>query len=289
MTAVERAWRGGKNDWRLHLLGIFSVAVGFVCLASALLVLVNVDRVRARWAETGRASVYLQPDVTEPQRKALERALQTTPGVTDVRFVSSDAARRELLQHDPEQVLAALPDPAFPASLELTLEDEAATERLEKMSGQLRALPAVEAVETYHAFTDRLASLLGAGAAAAAALALIVFAAVISVVSSTIRLALHRRSIEVQILKLVGATDTFVRRPFLVEGAVQGAVGALLSVVIVGVLYLSLRGQFSAELALLLGGTPAFLPISIWLPMVAVGALLGTIAAFASLRKLLVV
>ena len=60
MTPIERAWRGTKNDWRLHALSVFSVAVAFVCLASALLVVVNVSHVRDRWSSTGRASVYLK-------------------------------------------------------------------------------------------------------------------------------------------------------------------------------------------------------------------------------------
>ena len=116
MTPIERAWRGTRNDWRLHLLSIFSVAVAFVCLASAMLVVVNVHGVRARWAATGRASVFLRADATAEQIEQIQKALRQTPGVTDVRHVTSDDARREVTAQKNDDVLGALPPEAFPAS-----------------------------------------------------------------------------------------------------------------------------------------------------------------------------
>lgn len=290
MTPVERAWRGSKNDWRLHLLSIFSVAVAFVCLASSVLVVVNVHGVQSRWAETGRASVYLEPAATPDQIRAIETALRATAGVTDVRFVSSEDARREVLGTAATgDVLSSLPAEAFPASLEVRIADDDKSTRLSKLGAQLESLPAVESVETYQAWGERLAALLSGGVTAALVLALVVLAAVISVVSSTIRLTLQRRRIEVEILKLVGATDSYVRRPFVMEGAAQGAIGATLAILIMGVLYAIVRGHFDAQLAMLLGVTPTFLPWTVALAMIGLGALLGAVAAFGSLRKLLLV
>jgi cell division transport system permease protein len=289
MTPLERAWRGTRNDWRLHLLGVFSVAVAFVCLASALLVVVNVDRIRARWAESGRASVYLRATATPEQTSAIESALRATHGVTDVRFVSSEDARREVLAGGSDDVLAKLPAEAFPASLEVRIENEAGAERITRLQTQLETLPAVESVETYQAWSERLGTLLAGGVTAAIVLALVVLGAVVSVVSSTIRLTLERRRIEVEVLKLVGATDGYVRSPFVIEGAAQGGFGAILAMMLLGVLYGIVRGHFDGQLALLLGTAPSFLPWSLALSMVALGAILGAGAAYASLRRLLVV
>src|SRR5687768_11390386 len=183
MSAFERAWRGSRNDWRLHLLGVFSVAVAFICLVSALLIVVNVDGVRERWASTGRASVYLEAGANRDQVSGIEKALRATEGVLDVRHVSSEDARREIIGQNRDDALARLPAEAFPASLEVVLQDDAASSRLEKMSAQLEALPAVDAVETYRAWSERLAALLAGGALAAGLLALVVLGAVASVVS----------------------------------------------------------------------------------------------------------
>jgi len=289
MGPLDRAWRGGRSDWQLHLLSVFSVAVAFVCLASAMLVVVNVDGVRHRWARSGRASVFLRAKATEQQVHTVERALRATPGVTDVRYVSGAEARRVLLADREDEVVEGLPEAAFPASIEVKLVDDAALERLKTLSGQLTALPIVESVETYGQWNVQLGSLLKGGMTAAALLALVVLAAVISVVSSTIRLTLQRRRIEVEVLKLVGATDSFVRRPFVIEGAAQGALGAALAIALLAVLYSIVRGHFDGELGLLLGMTPTFLPWTLQGAMVLLGAMLGAGAAFASLRRLLTI
>src|SRR6188768_671625 len=136
-SPVKRAFRGAKNDWRLHALSVFSVAVAFVCLAAALLLVVNVGQVRARWAETGRASVYLRKNATAEQVAAIERALKASDGVTSVKVVSSEDARRELVGLSNDPVLDALPTDAFPASLEVAIESAVAAERLGKLASQL--------------------------------------------------------------------------------------------------------------------------------------------------------
>ncbi len=289
MTPLERAWRGGRNDWRLHLLSVFSVAVAFVCLASALLVVVNVSGVRDRWARTGRMSVFLQAGVTHKQVASIEKALHGTDGVKSVRFVSSEDARREVTGDNDDKVLAALPSEAFPASLEVSVAESTTAAEIDRIAAQLDKLPAVDTVETYKAWSDKLGTLLAGGVSAAGLLALIVLGAVISVVSSTIRLTLQRRRIEVEVLKLVGATDGYVRRPFVLEGAAQGAIGAALAIGLLGVLYAIVHSHFDAQLGTLLGMRPTFLPWSVSLLMVLTGAALGAAAAYASLRRLLVV
>lgn len=288
MTSLERAWRGGKNDWRLHVLSIFSVAVAFVCLAAALLVVVNVDGLRDRWARAGRASVYFKIETTEAQVRAIENAVRAAEGVTDVRYVSSDDARREVLGRG-DQVLAELPAAAFPASLEVMVDEGTEGGKLTALASRVSALPQVESVETYQDWTERLASVLTSGVTASLVLAFVVLGAVVSVVASTIRLALQRRRIEVEVLKLVGATDSYVRRPFVVEGAAQGGIGALLALILLAVLYGIVRENLGGELGTLVGMQPVFLPWTFMLSMVTLGSLLGAVAAWGSLRKLLVV
>jgi cell division transport system permease protein len=287
-SPVKRAFRGAKNDWRLHALSVFSVAVAFVCLAAALLLVVNVGQIRARWAESGRASVYLRKNATAEQVAAIERALKQSDGVTKVRVVSSEDARHELVGLTNDPVLDALPTEAFPASLEVAIESAVATERLGKLAAQLSALPAVESVETYGAWSDRLSALLSGGVSAALLLAGVVLAAVVSVVSSTIRMSLQRRRIEVEVMKLVGATDSYVRSPFVVEGAAQGGFGALFAILLLAVLFGIVQSHFDSNLSALLGATPVFLPWTVAVGLVASGALLGAISAYGSLRKLLV-
>jgi cell division transport system permease protein len=289
MTTIERALRGIKSDVRGHLLSVFSVGVAFVCLVATLLVLVNVERIHERWESVGRLSVYLKPGTEQKQVSELELALKATDGILSVRYVSSDAARRDLLRDDPDEFLSSLPEQAFPASLELETREPFLREQKQRLASQLQSLPAVETIESYDTYSKRLGHALVGFVTAATVLAFVVLLAVVSVVSSTMRLSLQRRKMEVEVLRLVGATNDYVRRPLLVEGMAQGALGAAFAIVLVFVLYAILRHGLVEQFALLFGVGPSFLSFPLCLLLVLSGASLGVFAATLSLRKLLLV
>jgi cell division transport system permease protein len=284
-----RTWRAGRSDLRLHLLTVFSLAVAFVCLAASLLVVTNLAALRDRWSRAGRATVYLRDSTSDAEAQDVVRALESTPHVKKVRLVTSIEARREVVADESDKALAALPAAAFPASLEVGFTDDVTSDALETTALKLRALPCVESVETYQKWTERLSSLLGGGVTASLCLAVIVLAAVVSVIGSTLRLLLHRRKAEVEVLKLVGATDAFVRRPFVVEATMQGAGGAAAALLVLGALFGIVRGRFDHELVSLLGVPPSFLPWPVALAMVGLGAVLGAATAIVSLRKMVLV
>jgi cell division transport system permease protein len=288
---TRRARRGMLREWRLFALSVFSLAVAFVCLGAALLVVTNLQVVQERWAHAGRASIYLKDSASQADVDTFKGALDKVPGVTSVRYVSSGQARSEFGAQEVTEhgELAALPVEAFPASIEIEVRPDMGDAELADIVGKLKQLPAVDDVETYQAWTDRLARLVRGGVAAAALLALVVFASVLAVVGSTIRLALQRRRTEVEVLRLVGATDGFVKGPFLLEGSAQGALGAIGALVLLGILFLVVRGRLDEELASLIGIAPTFLPWHVALAMVALGALLGAAAAAMGLRKLVTV
>ncbi|MEM9693434.1 MAG: permease-like cell division protein FtsX [Myxococcota bacterium] len=278
-------WRAGRGNWRLQALSVFSLAVAFVCLAASLLVVVNLDSVRERWSRAGRAAVYLREDASEEDVQALLRALEQTDGVRDARYISPEQARAAVVEESGDRDLAALPADAFPGSVELRFEDSVDDEQLGLLALKLRSLTSVESVETYERWTERLASLVDGAVKASALLALIVFGAVVSVIGSTMRLLLERRRIEVEVLRLVGATTRFVRRPFVVEGGLQGAAGAAAAILVLGLLYQLIRGRFDDQLGVLLGVQPQFLPAPMMGAMVLMGAALGAVTAWLSLRK----
>jgi cell division transport system permease protein len=276
------------REWRLHALSVFSLSVAFVCLGSALLVVTNLRAVEQRWAHAGRASVYLKDGATQEEIDDLRAALVRVPGVKGARYLSSGDARAEfgVKEVDGRRELAALPVEAFPASIEIDVSADIPEADLSDMVGKMKQLPAVDGVETYQSWTDKLARLIRGGVAASALLALVVLGSVLAVVGSTMRLALQRRRSEIEVLKLVGATDGFVRNPFIVEGSLQGAAGAVGAIALLAALFLVVRGRLDSELAALIGIEPTFLPWQVSAGMVVLGASLGAVAALASVRRL---
>ena len=288
--SVERAKRGLVAEWRLHALSVVSLAVAFVCLGAALLVVVNLDALKQRWGRTGRASVYLKDDAQPAQVEAIVTALKATPEVRGVRYLSPADARAAAIGEtggaSADSTLKALPAEAFPASIEIDVAPEVPEADVTAIMNKLSGLPAVEGVETYGTWTERLGKVLQGGTLAAAALAAIVFGAVLAVVASTMRLALTRRRTEVEVLRLVGASDSFVRTPYVLEGTFQGALGAATALVILGALFSIVRGRLDGDLTSLLGLDPMFLPWSVVAAMVACGAVLGALGGALGLRRL---
>src|SRR3954469_20411644 len=107
---TRRARRGMLREWRLHALSVFSLAVPFVCLGAALLVLTNLRSIEERWAHAGRASIYLKDNAAAQDVESLKAALAALPVGTAVRYVSSSQARAEFGQKEagPRAELAAL-------------------------------------------------------------------------------------------------------------------------------------------------------------------------------------
>src|SRR5215831_21427006 len=92
---TRRARRGMLREWRLHALSMFSLAVAFVCLGAALLVVTNLRAIEDRWAHAGRASIYLKDSASAQDIEAFKAALGAVPGIEKLRYVSSGQARAE--------------------------------------------------------------------------------------------------------------------------------------------------------------------------------------------------
>lgn len=285
MRAIERAVRGAKNEWRMHAVGALSTSVAFLCLAFALLLVTNLERLERRWQTAGQLSAYLAPEVRGPQVSEIVRVLRETSGVAKVRYLSSEASRSELLESTTTTLLEALPSGAFPASIEIELAETIALDRARTIARQLQSVPGIESLETYGTWTARVSRFVRAANLVAVCLTLVVFFAVVTVVGSTTKLMLERRRDEVEVLRTVGATTEYVRGPFLLEGAFQGVLGACGALVLCALVHVFLNSRFDAELQLLLGVELRFLSLPVNLMLLGTGALLGTVAAFLSLRR----
>ncbi len=285
MKAVERAWRGSRSEWKMHAVSALSATVAFLCLAFALLVVVNLSHLEQRWASIGKLTAFVVDSTTEADAMQVARALKSTPGVQSVRYVSSELAKSEMLEHTATPLLESLPTAAFPAALEIELEPTINSERAKEIAAKLGQHPGVESVETYAHWTQQVSKFAEAANVLAGFLSLIVFFAVVTVVSSSTKLLLERRRNEVEVLRIVGATTEYVRRPFMVEGAMQGGLGAAGAVAVTGLLFAVFRAQFDEQVTVLLGLSPRFLPWFLTAGLVAVGAILGSLASFLSLRR----
>ncbi len=286
-TIYARAKRGLREDAKLYLVAVSSLTVAFLCLATALLGLANLGELAERWGRSHRLSVYLHDGAHEAEAARLTGVLSSLPSVQRAEYVSSERAREEFLRGSAgESALRGLPGSTFPASIEVTFKPSASGRQIDEVARKVamhRTL--VEDVDTYRSWFQRIAALLGAGRALALGLGLLVGLCVMAVVANTIRLAVANRREEIEVLKMCGATDSFVRAPFVLEGTLQGFFAALFSVLLLLGAYLGVRVELDRVLLAFAGVRLVFLPPLVALALVLGGAAMGALGSALSVRR----
>ena len=287
-NAIVRARRGLREERRLYVVAVTSLAVAFICLGATLLGVTNLDAAATRWGQSGRITVFLKDGADAQDVAQLGVVLEGLADVQEVIHITPSQARSSFLEEaDVGADLSALPPDVFPASLEVTLVSGVTRERSESIASRLAEFRAVSDVESYGAWFQKLDQLLWGARMLAVGLALLVMFCVVAVIGNTIRLAVARRRQEIEVMKLCGATNGFVRGPFVLEGMFQGFASALLAVLALLVGYLVLHEPVDSTLAALTGSRVVFLGAWTLVALLLGGALIGAIGSAVSVRRYL--
>jgi cell division transport system permease protein len=229
--------------------------------------------------------VFLKP---EAKRAELEARLRADRRVAALRFVSRDEALAELrVAEGLADVVAALERNPLPDTFVVRAAGGGAR-ALDELARSLQALPGVASVQVDSAWAGRLAALARIGRLALAALAVLLGTGLVAVTFNTIRLQILTQREEIEVSRLLGATDAFVRRPFFYQGVLQGLAGGLLALVILwaGLWVLNLGVR---DLAQAYGSSFAleFLPARDAFAVALFSALLGWFGALLSVSRYL--
>jgi cell division transport system permease protein len=183
-------------------------------------------------------SVFLRPEAARAEAEALAARLAREPRVRELRFVPREQALKELQAVEGlAELVAALEKNPLPDALVLRLHDAAASgaaaaATLEAFAAELRALPVVADVQADSLWARRLAALAVTARQAIALLAALLAFGLVAITFNTVRLQMLTQRSEIEVAKLIGATDAFIRRPFFYLGALLGIAGGLLALAI---------------------------------------------------------
>jgi cell division transport system permease protein len=272
--AMASLWRGRKSA----ALSAATIALALLVLGAFLIVIANLERLGRQWSESAEMSVYLKDTIAPAERAAVEAAL--TPSVVQTfEYVSPAAALGRFKRTFGELANAVdtLGENPLPASLEVRLRPgrEAGVEAL---ADTLRGLPGVADVRYDRQWLARLVGGVRVLRGLGLLLGTILTAAAALTVANVVRLALHARRDELDIMELVGAPQAYIRGPFVMEGTLQGGVGAVAALGVLGVGYLLLRGRYLAPLAAMINlSSVTFLSVEMCLLMVLGGMLVGCV------------
>lgn len=216
------------------LASFMTVAVIGITLALPAAMWVAIDnalRLSSGWEGPGRISVFLKRDVGDASAQKLAGQIRRKLEVAKVEFISREQAFEEFKRNSGfAAALEALERNPLPAVLVVYPTTEASqSEALGRLAQDLRQLREVELAQLDLEWVKRLHAWLGLAQRGVTILAGLLAIAVLLIVGNTIRLAVLSRRDEIEVSKLVGATDAFIRRPFLYAGCIQGALGAILA------------------------------------------------------------
>ncbi|KRW70332.1 permease-like cell division protein FtsX [Stutzerimonas nitrititolerans] len=210
----------------------------FTCLVMAValslpmglaLLLDNVERLGGSWQRAAQISLYMQLETDAAAGQALREQILEMPDVADAEWISREQALEEFQQLSGlGEALRELPDNPLPGVVVVT-PNEVDKAKLEALRQRLAELPGVEQAQLDLLWVERLAAILKLGDRFVFGLTLLLIATLLLVIGNTIRLHIENRRTEIEVVKLVGGTDGYVRRPFLYMGALYGLGAGLIA------------------------------------------------------------
>jgi cell division transport system permease protein len=267
------------RNFTITLASILTVTVSLALVGASLMAQQGVERATQRWQGGIEFIVFLNPEASQDQVNAVGDDLRKNPQIDKVTFVDKQAAYaefKELFRDSPEMIESVTPD-ILPASYRVEPKDKTA-EVITALSDQFKTKPGVKQVvsatdtiklvQRFSQFLTRVILFV----------AVFLLGVAVLLIMNTIRMAMFARRREIEVMKLVGATNLFIRVPFMAEGLVQGVIGVVISVGLLAVVRPWFQNVLpsSAEFPIFSDLVPAstdMLPI--YLLMTVLGCLIG--------------
>lgn len=275
-----------RNSW-LSLASIGVVAVSLLILGASLLLVLNANNIAANLESSVEISAFLKDETSSDQIKELENRIKARPEVAEVHFVSKAQALEEMKKNlgDNQDVLAGLEEKnPLPDALRIKT---ISVEQVEPLARQLESFEQVDQVRYGQGVVEKLLALSKWVRSAGLVTMLLLGIAAVFLIATTIRLSVFARRKEIGIMKMLGATNWFVRFPFLLEGMFLGLTGSLLAVIAVYFGYLSLidRIEISLPFFQLVSDRSVLVPLVE--ALLGLGLGIGVAGSMISLRKFL--
>ena len=216
-------------------VAIMIMGAALLTLSIFSLVTINLDRLLQEVRGDIDVVAYLDDSIHPEDRARLQRDLSATNGVRFVRHVTREQAleRFRLELGDDAELLDALQENPLPASIELSLSPEGQTaDRVNALTSMIQGYPGVIEVVAQIAWVQRLDRVAQAFTMVTLVIGIIVLISSVFVISNTVRLTVEERADQIEIMKLVGATNAFIRTPFVLTGGLQGFVAGLIAMVV---------------------------------------------------------
>jgi cell division transport system permease protein len=283
---IVQAIKNLHSNVGVYLIGMGTTAISLVIFGAFLLVYVNVNSWVKGLGGSGTMSVFLEDQTDDARLLPIRQAIEGIEGAKIVNYISKDDAlhdmKRFLGPH--EELIDTLDSNPFPASYEVVFEGKTSPPNLDAIRSKLESLENVESVQFAEQWISRVKGMMTVVKVAGIGIGCLLGLGVLTIVTNTMRLTIYSRRDEIEILKMVGATDAFVKAPFLLEGLIHGSVagGAALAVLFAGYKIFSLKKESILGFGIL---SFEFIPAGYAVVLGAAGVFLGLFGSFIALGR----
>ena len=284
---IKETYKSIRRNGFMSFASISTVAVSLLVLGMFLMIFLNTNNLAQYLENQVQISVYMQDSATDKELASVKDKLTKMPGVVKVTQVSKQEALERFRKRlgDQDQLLNSLgKENPFPNSFEVQVDNP---ERIKVLTPQIGQLNKVETAKFGQEVVEHLFQLTKILRFGGILLVVFLAMATLFIISNTIRLTVFARRKEVIIMKYVGATDWFIRWPFILEGMTLGFFGAVVAFILINSIYSGLLERIHATLAFLplLPTSPLLLYVDLFLLVAGTG--IGALGSYISLRKFL--
>ena len=289
MIHLKRAIRDIRQNRFLNIVTTITIALSILVVSAFTLLFINVNALMSAWKNNVRIMAYLMPAIPADEISSLRNKMQAMYGIKSVRFISKTAALSQMKRQMRHQssLLDDLRENPLPDAFELQLVPSLKHwERIEKIADQVRLMPKVEEIEYGQQWLGRFIYVYHMFRIAGYAFGVLFFMAAVFFVANTIRLVIYSRRDEVEIMRLVGASDRFIKTPFYFIGVIQGAIGGIVGLAALLIVFVlistNIEQSFFADFYQL-----QFLQINIVLSIIIGSVFVGWLGSYISLKQFL--
>ena len=286
--SIAAAANGLSRNRLATVAATTTMTLMLMVLASVLVIRAGLDAALSYADSKVEVIAYLKSSVSEDDARAIQVQIKAIDGVKSATYISAEEAlaafRQRLKERGEPDLTGNLDANPLPASFEIALDNPADTGRVADGLSSIASASSFSRIIDGRALAENLGAITGALRIIGLIVVIGFSLAVLAVVVNAIRLAILARSDEIAIMRIVGASATWVRLPFILEGLAIGAAGALITLFVFGILSASIGTIMLNLFRVLPVQTSAILAGQVSLSVVAAGLGLGALGALLSLR-----
>ncbi len=289
---IEEGSRSVRQNKFISVVAIVTIGFALLIFGAFLIVYSNVNHITSSWVQQVEITAYIKGGTSSGRSDDLKKILWENSEVAKVEYVSEEEALKRLQSEHEDAVylLGGLDENPLPAAFEIRLSKAAQNrEAVDRLVEKIRKIPELQEVQYGQEWTRSLLTFMNILRLLGFILGGLLGVAIIFIIANTVRLTVYARRDELAVMRLIGATNWFIKGPFLMEGLLQGLIGSLFSLfLLLGIYFFWIpRLRQSAGMFFLQDISISFLSISMIFWMILGGMFLGLFGSLISLGRFL--